>query len=91
MIAQYWGMATTIFGVCSLTFMMAMYAMERRHRLFIAGFAFGCISTSVYGFLSGAWPFGVVEVVWAGIAFRRFGESHRRLRASSAITKEDIA
>jgi hypothetical protein len=67
-------MAITIYGVCALTFMMVMYAMERRGRGFILAFAFGCIFSSVYGFLAGAWPFGVVELIWAGIALRRYRE-----------------
>jgi hypothetical protein len=52
--------------------MMVMYALERRHHGFIAAFAFGCLLSSAYGFLSGAWPFGVVEFVWALVAGRRF-------------------
>ncbi len=65
-------MAITIYGVLAVTFMMVMYALERRGRVFIALFALGCVLSSVYGFLSGAWPFGVVELIWAGIAYRRF-------------------
>ena len=65
-------MAVTIYGVCAVTFMMLMYAFERRGRIFVLGFAVGCVLSSAYGFLSGAWPFGVVELIWAGIAFRRF-------------------
>ena len=66
----------TIFGVVALTFMMAMYALEHRRRRFIAAFAVGCVLSSVYGFLSGAWPFGVVELVWAAVALRRFRSAH---------------
>jgi hypothetical protein len=65
-------MAVTIFGVVSLTFMMAMYALERRGSAFIVAFAAGCALSSSYGFLSGAWPFGAVEAVWTLIAARRF-------------------
>jgi hypothetical protein len=65
--------AVTIYGVCALTFMMAMYALERRGRIFVLAFALGCVLSSVYGFLSGAWPFGVVELVWAGVAIHRAG------------------
>jgi hypothetical protein len=66
--------AVTIFGVCALTFMMVMYALERRGRPFVLAFAFGCVLSSVYGFLSGAWPFGVVELIWAGVAVRRYAQ-----------------
>ena len=65
-------MAVTVYGVCAVTFMMLMYACERRGRIYVLGFALGCVLSSVYGFLSGAWPFGVVELIWAGIALRRF-------------------
>jgi hypothetical protein len=64
--------AVTFFGVVVLTFMMLMYALERRGSRFVLAFAGGCVLSSVYGFLSGAWPFGVVEAVWAMIALRRF-------------------
>jgi hypothetical protein len=65
-------MAVTIFGVCAVTFMMVMYGLERRGRVFVLGFAVGCVLSSVYGFWSGAWPFGVVELIWSGIAVRRY-------------------
>jgi len=61
----------TVFGVCALTFMMAMYALERRHRRFVLAFACGCLLSSAYGFLAGTWPFGVLEAVWALIALSR--------------------
>jgi len=62
----------TIYGVCALSFMMAMYALEARHRRFVLAFALGCLLSSAYGFWSGTWPFGVVELVWAGVALARF-------------------
>lgn len=62
----------TAFGVAALTFMLGMYALERRGRPFIFAFACGCALSSVYGFLSGAWPFGVVEAIWAAVALRRY-------------------
>jgi hypothetical protein len=65
-------MAVTIYGVCALTFMMGMYALEGRGRAFVLAFALGCALSSSYGFLSGAWPFGVVEAVWTLIALRRY-------------------
>jgi hypothetical protein len=62
----------TAFGVFALTFMMTMYALEQRGNAYVAGFAAGCALSSGYGFLSGAWPFGVVEAVWSVVAFRRY-------------------
>jgi hypothetical protein len=62
----------TIYGVVAVTFMMTMYALERRGREYVLAFAVGCVLSSVYGFLSGAWPFGIVELIWAGVAVRRY-------------------
>jgi len=62
----------TVFGVIALTFMVVMYALERRHPSFVLAFATGCLLSSAYGFLAGAWPFGVVELVWTGLAVRRY-------------------
>jgi hypothetical protein len=67
----------TAFGVAALTFMLLMYALERRGPAFVLAFACGCLLSSAFGFLAGTWPFGVVELVWAGIAVRRW----RQLRA----------
>jgi len=63
----------TAFGIVALTFMMAMYALEPRDRRFVVAFAVGCGLSSLYGFMSGAWPFGVVEAVWTVVALRRYG------------------
>ncbi len=68
----------TIFGALAVTFMVAMYALERRDRRYTLGFAGGCLLSSAYGFLAGAWPFGVVEVVWAAVAVNRYSASGPR-------------
>jgi hypothetical protein len=62
----------TIFGACAVSFMMLMYALERRGRGFILAFAAGCFLSSAYGFLAGTWPFGVVEAIWGLIAIHRY-------------------
>lgn len=67
----------TLYGVVVLTFMMTMYALEPRDDRFVLAFALGCALSSSYGFLSGAWPFGVVEVIWAVIAVRRYFTARR--------------
>lgn len=64
--------ALTLFGLGAVTLMLVTYALEARHRHFILAFAGACLMGSAYGFLQGAWPFGVVEAIWAGIAFRRW-------------------
>lgn len=65
----------TIYGVCAVTFMMVMYSLEHRASGFVLGFAAGCVLSSSYGFVSGAWPFGVVELIWAGVAVRRWQDN----------------
>jgi hypothetical protein len=62
----------TTFGVVALTFMMFMYALERRGSIFVLAFAFGCALSSAYGFLSGVWPFGAVEAIWCLVAVRKY-------------------
>ena len=62
----------TLYGVAVVTFMMLMYALERRGSAFVLAFAAGCVLSSSYGFLAGTWPFGVVELVWAAIALDRY-------------------
>ena len=66
------GIEITAFGVLAVSLMMAAYAAERRHRRFVLAFAVGCLLSSAYGFLAGAWPFGVIEIIWAGVALRRY-------------------
>ena len=51
------------FGLFSVTAMLVFYAVEKRSRWCILGFAMACMSASVYGFLQGAWPFGLVEAI----------------------------
>jgi hypothetical protein len=60
------------FGLVAVTAMVVCYALERRSRWYVLGFAGACVLGSVYGFLQGAWPFGLVEAVWAVIALRRW-------------------
>ena len=60
------------FGLFAVTAMLVCYALENRSHWFILGFAAACMLGSVYGFLQGAWPFGLVEFVWALVALRRW-------------------
>jgi hypothetical protein len=78
--------AITVYGVCAVSFMMAMYALERKGKQFVILFALGCLLSSAYGFLSGAWPFGVVELIWSGVAVRRWsGAGGTALSSGSEI------
>lgn len=72
------------YGAAALTFMMLMYALERRSSRYLLGFAFGCVLSSSYGFLAGTWPFGVVELVWAFVALHRYHRERLAERAPSA-------
>ena len=62
----------TIFGLFAVTAMLLSYAMEKRSPWFILAFAASCLMGSAYGFLQGAWPFGIVEAIWAVVAFQRW-------------------
>ena len=64
--------ALTAFGLFAVTAMLVTYALEKRGPLFIFLFACSCALGSVYGFLQGAWPFGLVEGVWSIVALRRW-------------------
>jgi hypothetical protein len=62
----------TVFGLFAVTAMLVTYACEDRSVWFTLGFAVACALGSAYGFLQGAWPFGVVEAIWALVALRRW-------------------
>ena len=62
----------TIFGLFAVTAMVVCYALERRNRWFTVAFAGACVLGSAYGFLQGAWPFGLVEGIWSLVALRRW-------------------
>jgi hypothetical protein len=62
----------TAFGLFAVTAMVVTYALEARSPWFILAFAGACVLASVYGFLQGAWPFGVVEAIWSAVALRRW-------------------
>lgn len=62
----------TVFGLIAVSAMLASYALEDRSPWFVLAFAAACALGSVYGFLQGAWPFGVVEAIWSVVALRRW-------------------
>jgi hypothetical protein len=64
--------ALTLFGLASVTAMLIFYALEDRSSWYILAFAGACAFGSGYGFMQGAWPFGVVEAIWSVIAIRRW-------------------
>jgi hypothetical protein len=64
--------ALTLFGLFAVTAMLVCYAFENRSHWFVLAFAVACLLGSAYGFLQRAWPFGLVEAVWAVIAAWRW-------------------
>jgi hypothetical protein len=64
--------ALTVFGSIAVTLMLIFYALENRSRWYTLAFAGACALGSAYGFLQGAWPFGVVEGIWSLVAVRRW-------------------
>lgn len=64
--------ALTWFGLFAVTGMLVCYALEDRSPWYILAFSIACGLGSIYGFLQGAWPFGVIEAIWAGVALRRW-------------------
>ena len=68
----------TLFGLFAVTFMLVCYVLEDRSPWWTLAFAGGCLMGSAYGFLQGAWPFGAVELIWTGVALRRWRKSARQ-------------
>jgi hypothetical protein len=62
----------TAFGLFAVTAMLVFYALESRGPIFTLGFAAACLLGSIYGFLQDAWPFGLVEAVWAAVALAKW-------------------
>jgi hypothetical protein len=64
--------ALSLFGLFAVAAMFVCYALEDRSHWFVLALAAACALGSIYGFLQGAWPFGLVEAIWAGVALRRW-------------------
>jgi hypothetical protein len=62
----------TLFGLLAVTAMLIFYALEDHSPSFILAFAGACVLASIYGFLQGAWPFGIIEAIWAAVAGYRW-------------------
>ena len=67
----------TLFGLIAVTAMLVCYTLEKRSAWFTLAFAVSCAMGSAYGFLQGAWPFGLVEAVWTLVALRRWWTERR--------------
>jgi len=62
----------TLWGIVTVSSMLVFYVLEHRSPKFVLAFAAACLASSSYGFLQGAWPFGVIELVWSGFAIHRW-------------------
>jgi hypothetical protein len=69
----------TLFGLFAVSMMLITYTLEQRSHWFVLLFAIACALGSAYGFLQGAWPFGLVEAVWAVIAFKRWNDRRNKI------------
>ena len=69
------------FGLFAVTAMLVTYALEQRSSWFVLAFAVACALGSAYGFLQGAWPFGVVEAIWSVVAVRRWWVTQQEAEA----------
>ncbi len=67
----------TAYGLLSVSLMLVFYALEDRSPVFVLLFAVSCLMGSIYGFLQGAWPFGLVEGIWSVVALRRLESSEK--------------
>jgi hypothetical protein len=72
-----------MFGLFAVSAMLVSYALEKYSPWFILAFAISCLMGSAYGLLQGAWPFGVVEFVWSGVAARRWWSSRESIQTGS--------
>jgi len=69
----------TAFGLLAVTAMLLCYAFEDRSPWFVLGFAGACLLGSIYGFLQGAWPFGLVEAIWSLVAARKWWIARQKI------------
>ncbi|WP_026607468.1 hypothetical protein [Methylocapsa acidiphila] len=75
----------TLFGLFAVSAMLATYALEGKSSWFVLGFALACGLGSIYGFLQGAWPFGLVEAIWSLIAAQRWRARRRAAGPNDSI------
>jgi hypothetical protein len=68
----------SLFGALAVSAMLLFYTLESRSPKFVLAFAGACLTSSIYGFAQGAWPFGVVELIWCGVALHRWSNRNRR-------------
>jgi hypothetical protein len=77
----------SLYGLLAVSLMLLFYALEDRSPLCVLGFAVACVMGSVYGFLQGAWPFGLVEAVWSVVAIRRWWLLRRQSTLARVVSQ----
>jgi len=78
--ARLLDMATEAFGFAAVASMVILYALERRGSVYVLGFALSCAAAALYAASIRAWPFAVVEAIWAIVALRRWMRVRREAR-----------
>src|SRR5579862_4068274 len=84
---MYW---LTAFGLLAVCLMLIFYANEKRSPWFVLAFAGSCVMGSAYGFLQGAWPFGLIEGVWSVVAIRRWYQSRIKFEPAPTICENNV-
>jgi hypothetical protein len=83
--------ALSLFGLASVVAMLICYALERRSHWYTLAFAASCAAGSTYGFLQGAWPFGLVEAIWSFVALERWRSAFRTTAADHRVSSQHRA
>jgi hypothetical protein len=78
----------TLYGLVSVSLMLLFYALEGRSVWFVLAFAVSCVMASAYGFMQGAWPFGIVEAVWSLVALKRWWRRKKNERVEFRRTEK---
>jgi len=69
--------ALSLFGLAAVSASLLCYVMEARSPWWTLGFAAANLAAAIYGFLQGAWPFGLIELFWMAAAFVRWRKQAR--------------
>ena len=69
----------SLFGFIAVSIMLLAYMLEDKSPHFILLFACACAMGSLYGFLQGAWPFGLIEGIWAIVVLKRWRDRCKQL------------
>ena len=78
----------TLFGLCAVSAAVFFYAMENFSHWFVLALAVANALAGVYAFIQGAWPYGLVEIVWTLVGLWRWGPK-RRLRLKTMRSEND--